>query len=295
MAEAACRRLARWALGMGLALLGGSALAWSVQDDTGRRLELAQSPQRIVSVLPALTEMVCQLGRCERLVGVDRYANWPERVRSLPRVGGGMDPQIEAIAALRPDLVLMAPSARGAERLRGLGLPVLELEPKTHADVERIQATLGQVLQADAPRAWQDITAQLEAAARALPPAARGWRVYFEVNDGPYAASESSFIGQTLAVLGLANVVPGSLGPFPRLNPERVVRADPDLLLLADAAADPPARRPGWSGLKAVREGRVCSFTPEEADILVRPGPRMGEAARLMVRCVARHVPGGRP
>ncbi len=263
----------------------------TVRDDAGRALHLPASPQRIVSVLPSLTETICQLGQCHRLVGVDRYANWPADVARLPRVGGGLDPSIEAIVALRPDLVLMAGSARGVDRLRSLGIAVLALEPRTHADVQRILATLGDALGTpEAPRLWQGIDNALSTAAQSIPPAARGWRVYFEVNDAPYAASAGSFIGQTLARLGLDNIVPASLGPFPKINPEMVVRADPDLIMVGERQADALARRPGWKQLRAVQQGRVCVFRPEEADILVRPGPRMAEAAQLMAACVARQA-----
>ena len=85
-------------------------------DDRGRSIALAQPPRRIVSLLPSLTESVCALGQCARLVGVDRYSNWPDSIASLPRVGGGLDPSIEAVVALRPDVVLMATSSRSAAR-----------------------------------------------------------------------------------------------------------------------------------------------------------------------------------
>ena len=88
-----------------------------VVDDKGRTVTLPQPPQRIVSLLPSLTETVCALGACERLVGVDRYSNWPAQVAQLPVVGGGLDPNIEAIVALRPDVVLMATSSRAQARL----------------------------------------------------------------------------------------------------------------------------------------------------------------------------------
>ncbi len=279
--------LARLLLGLAACLPAVAAAAITVRDDAGRAVTLAHSPQRIVSLLPALTEMVCQLGQCHRLVGLDRYSNWPAQVQPLPRVGGGLDPNLEAVVALRPDLVLLAGSARGAERLQALGVPVLQLEPRTHADVQRILLTLGQVLAVpDAGRVWQGIDAGLQAAAQALPSGARQWRVYVEVNDAPYAASESSFIGQTLARLGLGNVVPGTLGPFPKINPEMVVRADPDLIMIGARQGDALQARPGWRPMRALRERRVCVFTPDESDMLVRPGPRMAEAAQLMLRCV---------
>jgi iron complex transport system substrate-binding protein len=115
-----------------------AALAWAlslaahaldITDGRGRSIHFDQPPARIVSVLPSLTESVCALGQCQRLVGVDRYANWPASVRQLPQVGGGLDPNIEAIAALRPDVVLLATSSRASDRLEALGFKVVALEP----------------------------------------------------------------------------------------------------------------------------------------------------------------------
>jgi iron complex transport system substrate-binding protein len=281
----------RWLTALALAFMGllaGPAVAVQVTDDQGTVLNLSKSPQRIVSLLPSLTETVCALGQCQRLVGVDRYSNFPESVKKLPQVGGGMDPNIEGIVALRPDLVLAALSSRSAARLVSLGIPVFTLEPKSHADVQRAIRTLGQLLQvADAPSLWQRIEADMNAAAASVAPAVRGQRVYFEVNRGPYGASEGSFIGETLTRLGFANILPASLGPFPRINPELVVRENPDLIMLGEANMQDLAQRPGWRAIRAVRENRLCLFDGAAADILVRPGPRMAEAARLMARCAS--------
>ena len=263
----------------------------TVVDDRGHTVTLIQPPQRIVSLLPSLTETVCALGACERLVGVDRYSNWPARVVPLQGVGGGLDPNIEAIVALRPDVVLMATSSRAQARLESLGLKVVALEPKTYADVQRVLGKVGQVLGvADALQVWRVIDAGVQAAAQSLPAAARGTRVYFEVNSGPYAAGPSSFIGETLARLGAGNIVPAALGPFPKLNPEFVVRADPDLIMVGARSAEGLTARPGWSQMRALREGRLCRFDAAQSDVLIRPGPRMAEAARLMAGCLSDKV-----
>jgi len=273
-------------------LMAGLAQAQPVQvtDDRGRTVTLAQPPQRIVSLLPSLTESVCELDQCHRLVGVDRYSNWPESVARLPKLGGGIDPSIEAIVAVKPDVVLLAMSSRASERLEALGLKVVVLEPKTHADVRRVLGVVGQVLGVPkaegADRLWRVIDAAVQAAAQSLPPRARGTRVYFEVSRGPYAASEASFIGESLTRLGVRNVVPASLGPFPRLNPEYVVRANPDVLMIGNSSMQAMVQYPGWATLRAVRENRVCVFGPGDAEVVVRPGPRMAEAARIMARCL---------
>ena len=287
-------RLARSLTRLATVLLGAAASfvaqAQPIQltDDRGQAVRLPRPPQRIVSLLPSLTETVCALEQCQRLVGVDRYSNWPASVEKLPKVGGGLDPNIEAIVALRPDVVLMATSSRGAARLESLGIPVLALEPKSHADVQRVLGKIGQVLALpDAQRVWRLIDAGVQAAAQSVPANARQARVYFEVNRGPYGAGSSSFIGETLTRLGARNILPATLGPFPKLNPEFVVRANPDLIMVGARSVEGLSERPGWSSMPAMRRHSLCVFTPTEFDILIRPGPRMAEGARLMARCLS--------
>ena len=269
-----------------------------VTDDRGRTVALPQAPLRIVSLLPSLTETVCALDQCHRLVGVDRYSNYPASVQKLPKVGGGLDPNIEAIVALRPDVVVMSVSSRAGERLEALGVKVVTLEPKTHADVQRVLATMARLLgQPDdaARKVWRVIDAAVSAAAQSLAPEARNTRVYFEVSRGPYGAGESSFIGETLTRLGVKNIVPASLGPFPRLNPEFVVRANPDLIMMGNRSMQNMVPYPGWDTIKAVREQRLCVFGPDDSDTVVRPGPRMAEAARLMAQCINDKMAQPRP
>jgi iron complex transport system substrate-binding protein len=262
-----------------------AAQAHTLRDDRGVELHFAAPPQRIVSLLPSLTESVCALGACRRLVGVDRYSNHPPSVRSLPNVGGLDDSNVEAIVALKPDLVLTGTSARVIARLEALGLKVAAIEPRDIAAARRALMQLDAVLETRAADTlWQRIDADVSAAARGIPADARGARVYIEVATGPYAASEAAFSGELLTRLGLVNIVPASLGPYPLLNPEFVVRADPDLILIADRHAGDLAARPGWKGLRA----KVCAYTAAEGDLLARAGPRLGEAAALIARCAAR-------
>jgi iron complex transport system substrate-binding protein len=274
-----------------LMLLGWLAMmparALQLTDDRGVTVSFAQTPQRIVSLLPSLTETVCELGQCQRLVGVDRYSNFPESVRALPQVGGGLDPNIEAIVALKPDVVLMATSSRAGERLHSLGIKVVALEPKSHADVKRVLEKIGQLLDVpDAQRVWRVIDAGVVAAAQSLPASVKNTRVYFEVNRAPYAAGETSFIGEILTRLGAKNIVPASMGPFPKINPEYVVRANPDVIMVGDRNYEGMEGRPGWSGIRAIKERHVCVFTVAQSDVVVRPGPRMAESARILAQCL---------
>ena len=277
-----------------LGLLGMSAAhALEITDDRGRTLHFERPAMRVVSLLPSLTESVCALDACSRLVGVDRYSDWPAQVQRLPKVGGGLDPSIEAIVALRPDVVLASDSSRATDRLSALGIKVVALQTQTHADVRkglvRIAALLGlPANKADA--VWQDIGRGIAQAAQTVPAAARGKRVFIEVSRGPFAAGESSFIGETLSALGMQNVVPSTQGPFPKLNPEFVVRADPDLLMFTNRAAQDNSLYPGWQQLRAVRQQQVCRFDQQESNLLIHPSPRMAEGASVLARCITQKL-----
>ena len=259
-----------------------------VQDDRGNRHQFSAPPQRIISLLPSLTESVCALDACARLVGVDRWSNWPDAVNRLPRLGGMDDALIEAIVRLRPDVVLASTTSRSLDRLDALGLRVLRLKSDSHADVQRTLLLLARLLGRPeaGPLAWAGIERELAAAAARVPQAMRGRRVYFEVGGGPYAAGTSSFIGETLARLGLANIVPPALGAFPKLNPEFVLRARPDILMGAAQDAQAMGDRAGWSALAALQQGQRCAFASQPYETLIRPGPRLGEAAGRVADCL---------
>lgn len=272
-------------------LLWQNAFALTVLDDRPQRVTLNAPPQRIVTLLPSLAETVCELGACSRLVGTDNYADWPASVKSLPKLGGLYDASVEAIVRLKPDVVLAGKSTRIIGRLESLGIKVVALEPQSLADVERSMHTIAQVLQLPQPdtaadRLWQQAMKAIDQAAHKIPVAAQGASFYFEASTGGYAAGESSFIGGVMQRLGLHNTVGVGMGAFPPINPEFVVRASPQWLFLAEPSALALHKRPGWSGMAAVKAGHVCAFSAEQGHMLVRPGPRIGEAAEVLVTCL---------
>ena len=249
----------------------------------------APPPKRVVSLLPSLTETVCVLGHGDTLVGVDDFSNWPEAVTKLPHVGGLDDARIEKIVALKPDLVLLSNSSRAKARLEALHVPVIAIEPKTFDDVYTAMAQVAEVFGEPhvARRLWARMNEGIDQAARLVPPTRKGLRVYFEVDSGPYAASESSHIGEILKRLGAANIVPAKLGSVPKINPEFVVRADPQVIIIAATDAAGLKSRPGWSRIAAIRDGHVCALDRAQGDVVARPGPRLAEAARILAHCLA--------
>jgi iron complex transport system substrate-binding protein len=283
----------RRALGACLAWLATGLVATAaaapvrVTDDLGRQLQWDEPPRRIVTLLPSLTESVCALGACDRLVGVDRYSSWPPQVARLPRLGDLEDAQLEAVLAVRPDVVILSPSSRVQERLAALGLKVLVLDTRTQEDMRHVFMVLGTLLAHPDPlSAWRAIDAGLAQVAAGVPAAMRGRSVYFEIDSAPYAAGASSFIGETLGRLGLRNIVGAELGPFPKLNPEAIVRADPQVIMIGRRDAAGLAARPGWGGVRALKSNAVCAFDEAQMDVIVRPGPRIVEGAAAMARCL---------
>lgn len=268
--------------------LGISIAAMEVIDDRGKTISLASPPQRLISLLPSLTESICALGKCNHLVGVDRFSNWPLSLQNLPKLGGMSDTNLEAIVQLKPDLVMVDKSSPIISRLENLRIPVMAFEIKTMADEERTLKKLDLALGSkEAGRVWNQIQAEITRANKQLDGSQKNMRVYFEVNAAPYAAGRSSFIGELLTRLELNNIIPESLGPFPKINPEFVVQAKPQIIMLSETGVTDMKKRPGWTDIPAVRENRICAFKKEQSDVIVRPGPRMGEAALILSQCIA--------
>lgn len=247
-----------------------------------------QPAQRVIALQPSLTEVVCALGYCDRLVGVDRHSRHPPSVRALPQVGGFGDVHIESIVALHPDLVLVNQRNRAVDRMRSLGLHVLVLSTRTLEDIQESLVQIAQALgQAETgEKLWQDTLAKLDRVGKKLPPHWRGARIYLELHDGKAAASQESYLGQILERMGLVSAVPAGMGPFPRLTSEWVLRAAPDALIVSAISMYAPEQRPGWQVLRALQDQRICSLEPEAMDLLLRAGPRLDEAAALILDCL---------
>ena len=273
--------------------IGTSASASiAIKDDRGSEVRLASPAQRVVSMLPSITESVCALGKCSVLVGVDRFSNWPKSVDALPRLGGIADANIEGIVRLKPDLVLVEKSSPLITRLQSLGISVMAFDVQSMADVQRTLRQLDRVLgSTESGAVWDRIQLEIARANRALSPSQKAARVYFEVNAAPFAAGKTSFIGELIDRLGMQNIATEKMGAFPKINPEFVVQSRPDLIMSTEALPKQLAQRPGWKSIPAIQGNRVCFFSATQADVLVRPGPRMGDAAALIADCAMRSLP----
>jgi iron complex transport system substrate-binding protein len=177
-------------------------------------------------------------------------------------------------------------------RLQSLGISVMAFDVQSMADVQRSLRRLDVVLGAtESGVVWERIQLDIARASRSLASSQKAARVYFEVNPAPFAAGKTSFIGELLDRLGMQNIVTEKMGAYPKINPEFVVQSKPDLIMTTETSPKQLMQRPGWKSIPAIEANRICFFSAAQSDVLVRPGPRMGEAAALIADCAMRSLP----
>ncbi|ADV67740.1 ABC transporter substrate-binding protein [Deinococcus maricopensis] len=272
------------------ALLGSTALATkyplTVTDDLGRKVTLNAEPRRIIAMLPSHTETLIAIGAGDKLVAVDRFSNYPkDATDKLKKVGSAYQPDLEAILALKPDLVLADESSgsRLTEKLANAGLTVYGGTAQTYTEVFEKIGTLGKLTnrEAGATKLITSMRRDLNAV-QDLVRGAPKVSAYYEVDPSPYSVGPNSFIGVLLKMAGGANVIPANLGDFPKIDPELIVKANPSVMI--GLTAQDARARPGWANLNAVTASRVFKPTAEERDALSRPGPRLPVALRALAK-----------
>ena len=254
----------------------------------------ATYPKRIVSLSPTATETLFAIGAGPQVVAVDDQSDYPKQA---PRTTlSGFTPNVEAIAGYRPDLVVVGYDPNGLSgTLRKLGIRVLVQDAAKNLDAAYSQMlSLGR-LTGHLPQATQ-LVASMKTRIKALvakgAPRARGLTVYHELGPDLYSATSSTFIGRVYALFGLKNIADaadtGGTG-YPKLSPEYVVSANPDIVVLADInccaqTARTVAARPGWSHVAAVRTGTIVRI---DDSIASRWGPRIVNFVRAVAAALA--------
>lgn len=245
---------------------------------------------RIVSLLPNATETLFALGLGDHLVGATRYCDRPDAARALPRVGGILDPSVEAVIAARPDLVVGSPSVlRGhlADTLGRMGARLIPLTFETLEDVRAGIRILGE--EVGRPEEATTLLSQIDSdLARLKNRAAKDppLRVLFVVGRTPLVvAGGGSFLGHLLDLMGVENVVPAAGVAFPTWSLEQVLHADPDVVVNGAVETGDLAMDLASVGLAAAKQGRVI-LPPDPA--IIRPGPAMVRAAIALAEEILR-------
>ena len=260
-----------------------------VTDFQGRSVQLPRSVSRIVSIGASNTEFLFALGAGDRIVGVDDYSDEPSAAKAKERVGG-VKVNVEKVVSLRPDLVVIVKLSDGTiERLAAALITVLVVDPQSLADVAKTASLLGTAVGADGEKLAREVSQRLDAVrerARSLTPKPR---VFHELDATdpakPFTVGPGSFVHELIELAGGVNVAARAASPYPQLSAEELVRADPEIIVLADAdygvTPEQVAARAGWGSIAAVRTKRIV---PMNANLVSRPGPRVAEAAEALAR-----------
>jgi len=242
------------------------------------------APRRIVSLTPALTEILFALDLGDRVVGVTEYCDTPAEAKTRPKVGGYVNPSVEAVIALRPDLVVVSPGPGNRDAVQamtrtGLHVAVVPAEtlPETFAAIESVSAAAGEP--ARGRELVERLRARIEAVARRVAARPR-IRVLFSVQVDPIiAAGRGTLPSQLLEAAGGTNVVEAER--YPKLGVESVVQLAPQVVLQSRmdmTQGDGSAERAAWmrwSAIPAIAQGRLV-ILPDDASL--RPGPRVADA-----------------
>lgn len=249
-------------------------------------------PRRIVSLAPSATELVYALGAGARVVGVTRYDDDPPEVKSLPKVGGFLDPNVEAVLALRPDLVLAAPNRENRERIERiaeLGVPVLVIPGNALQDLWWATRALAPLLGPPAEAAGEALLSRLEdelVRVRDRPRPGPRRRVAFAYGQEPLVLAGPGSLAHQLLELAQATNVVRIQRAYPVYSVEQLVVDAPELII--DASSAHGHRAEFWTRfrmLDAVRQNRVITLTGTS---LMRVGPRIGEALRALADAIDR-------
>jgi iron complex transport system substrate-binding protein len=268
-----------------------AAYPLTLSDDQGTSLTLSAEPERIVSLMPGETEILYRIGLGDRVVGrVEDVADFPPEAKDVPVVATFNGVDAEKIVALEPNLVIAGGNggtpADAIDKLRSLGLPVLVVYAATVDDVFADIELTGRAVGAPGPAA--DLAAamrsgfdQVEAATHDLPKP----RVFYETGNEPalYGVADDSFVASMLELAGAAPITTGSSTVWEE-PVEKLIAADPEVILLGDAAygvsAADIAKRPGWKSMTAVKDGAI---EPVDDIVITRPGPRLFDGLRQLV------------
>jgi iron complex transport system substrate-binding protein len=251
-------------------------------------ITLTKQPIRIVSLSPSATEMIFAIGAGAQVKAVDDQSNYPA---SIPKTAlSGFKPNVEAISAYKPDLVIMQDEVDATKALRALKIPVLILPAAkkladSYVQIEQLGAVTGHV--ATAVQVSSGMQAEIKKIVDGLPKRTSPIRYYHELDSGLFTATSKTFIGEIYTLLGMTNVADPAdkdASGYPQLSAEYLVKANPDVVLLANTkccgeTAAKFGARPGFAAMSAVKAGQIVEL---DDDIASRWGPRVVDLVKLL-------------
>lgn len=267
----------------------------TLTDGLNRSVTLAGTPQRIVSLTPSNTEMLFAVGAGAQVVGRDEFSDYPAEAAALPSVGGSMgDYNLEAIAALKPDVVL-AGALNTPEQVKALeDLDIRVYVLVNPADFDSLFAqlqTIGQITghAAEADTLVAGLQARVQAVENKILPLSYAPLVFYELDGSdpakPWTPGPNTFVSMLIRMAGGINIGDSLGSDWAQISQEALIQQNPAIILLGDAAygvtPGQVAQRPGWDVLQAVKDGQVLAF---DDDLVSRPGPRMVDGLETLAK-----------
>lgn len=288
---------AKLVLILSLCLLDGAHAEFAVRDDTGQLLRLKQPPQRIISLAPHATELLFAAGGGARIVGASEYSDYPEAARRIPRIGGALL-DLEAIAALRPDLIVAWADGNPPlqlRRLQQLGIPLYLSAPRRLDEIPLGLERLGQLLGTErmahtAATQYREELSRLRSAYSER----KKLRVFYQVWDTPLLTINGThIISDALMTCGAENIFAKLPALTPTVSIENILQIDPDAIVSSSQDGNRPPRLDAWRRwprLSAVQNNQLFSVN---ADWIDRPAPRIllgvAELCRLLDQARPKH------
>jgi len=263
-------------------------------DDMGREVSIDEAPQRIVSHVPPITEILFALGLGEKVVGVSDYCDYPEEAKSKPSVGNYFNPAIENIVALEPDLVLTDGHSENIKQLDTLGIKYLAIDPQDIEGIFKDIEMLGKVagvedrakkLVDDMEEDISNVVSQVEGAPRV--------RAFYVVDatdlNNPWTAGPGTFVDSLIAMAGGENIAAEAPAPWVQLSIEQVVSSDPEVVILpaehgtAFTSPEVLEEHPAWREITAVKQDRIYII---DGDLVDGYGPRIVQGLEEIAKAI---------
>jgi iron complex transport system substrate-binding protein len=276
-------------------LLGAAApaaLAFTIADLRGRELTLPAPPQRIVSLVPSVTELIFALGGQDRLVGVTDFCDWPPEARRKPSVGGMISPSLETIVTLRPDLVIATDSGNRQEtfaQLDRLGIPVFLVHANKLADVRDVTARLGILTGRELAVAGlvERFDARIRAVAAAVATAPRPRVLYVLWPEPLIVPGRDAIVTELIGLAGGASITANERSDYPRYSVEAAVAHAPEVIILArHGTGSGPIARDSWDRLVSVPAIKAGRVHPVDGNLMHRYGPRLADGLEQLARAI---------
>jgi len=269
------------------------AMAKTVTDEAGRRVNIPDNPVRVVSLAPSVTEIIFEVGYGHRLVGATQYSNYPPLADKLPKVGTYVHLDLERIVALQPDLCIGIQDGNTysvVNRLDRLGIPVYIINPQNIASVINSVDKMGQILNqtSKSQKIIKGLNQRVNAVTERLFGIQHRPDVFFQIGISPMiSVGTSTFISDLIVTAGGNNATPGP-NPYPKISREEILHLQPDIIIMTsmvdeDNVKQLKARWKPWHQIPAVKNNRIYVLN---ADVFNRPSTRLVNGLEILARLI---------